>query len=396
VSSWTFKSTNEPRLLNIAIVGAGIGGLAAASLLTRAGHTVNVYEQAPRFARVGAGIQMAPNAVKVLRALGIEQQLRRTAFESDVALSREWDTGEITSELKLGREVEERYGAPYLFLHRADLHAAIASVVPPGIVHLNKKMVALDQDAHEVTLCFADGERVRSDAVIGADGVHSLVREALLGPEQPRCTGRVAYRTTYPAARLRDAHITHARTKWWGPDRHIVVYYVTAACDVLYFVTSVPESAEWMTPESWSAKGDLEQLRAAYAGFHPEVQAVLQACPEVFKWALLDRDPLPKWSEGRVALLGDACHPMTPYMAQGAASALEDAAVLSRCFEGVDADGIADAYALYEATRKPRASAIQTNSSDNTWLRGRTDPGWVYGYDAWSAPLGECEARNAK
>jgi 2-polyprenyl-6-methoxyphenol hydroxylase-like FAD-dependent oxidoreductase len=389
VSSWTFKSTNEPRLLNIAIVGAGIGGLAAASLLTRAGHTVNVYEQAPRFARVGAGIQMAPNAVKVLRALGIEQQLRRTAFESDVALSREWDTGEITSELKLGREVEERYGAPYLFLHRADLHAAIASVVPPGIVHLNKKMVALDQDAHEVTLCFADGERVRSDAVIGADGVHSLVREALLGPEQPRFTGRVAYRTTYPAARLRDAHITHARTKWWGPDRHIVVYYVTAACDVLYFVTSVPESAEWMTPESWSAKGDLEQLRAAYAGFHPEVQAVLQACPEVFKWALLDRDPLPKWREGRIVLLGDACHPMTPYMAQGAAAALEDAAVLTRCFSRFDADGLQHAFTLYEATRKPRASAIQTGSSNNTWLRENTDPGWVYGYDAWTAPLSD-------
>jgi 2-polyprenyl-6-methoxyphenol hydroxylase-like FAD-dependent oxidoreductase len=374
-------------MLNIAIVGAGIGGLAAASLLTRAGHRVNVYEQAPRFARVGAGIQMAPNAVKVLRVLGIEQQLRRTAFESDVALSRDWNTGEITSELKLGREVEQRYGAPYLFLHRADLHAAIASVMPPDIVHLNKRLVAIDQDPHHVTLHFADGERVRSDAVIAADGVHSLVREALLGPEQPRFTGRVAYRTTYPASRLGHALITPARTKWWGPDRHMVVYYVTAACDELYFVTSVPESAEWMTPESWSAKGDLEQLRAAYAGFHPEVQAVLQACPEVFKWALLDRDPLPKWWEGRIVLLGDACHPMTPYMAQGAASALEDAAMLTRCLGRFDADGLQQAFALYEATRKPRASAIQTGSSNNTWLRENTDPGWVYGYDAWTAPF---------
>ena len=144
-----------------------------------------------------------------------------------------------------------------------------------------------------------------------------------------------------------------------------------------------------MTPESWSAKGDLDELRAAYAGFHEEVQAVLRACPEVFKWALLDRDPLPRWWEGRVALLGDACHPMTPYMAQGAASALEDAAVLMRCLEGVDADGLAQAFTRYEATRKPRASAIQTNSSANTWLRDATDPGWVYGYDAWTAPLSE-------
>jgi salicylate hydroxylase/6-hydroxynicotinate 3-monooxygenase len=378
------------RELDIAVVGAGIGGLAIAALLARAGHTVNVYEQAPRFARVGAGIQMAPNAVKVLRGLGIEEALTRIAFQSEVALSREWNTGEVTSELELGRKVEEKYGAPYLFLHRADLHAAIAAIVPEKIVHLGRKLAGVDGDAHGVTLSFADGGRVRADMVVGADGVHSLVRETLLGAEKPRFTGRVAYRTTYPASRLR-APITPVRTKWWGPDRHMVVYFVTAARDELYFVTSVPESAEWMTPESWSSKGDLDELRAAYAGFHPEVQTVLDACPEVYKWALLDRDPLPKWSEGRVVLLGDACHPMTPYMAQGAASALEDAAVLSRCVSDVEADGLADAFALYEATRKPRASAIQTNSSSNTWLRGRTDPEWVYGYDAWTAPLGAAE-----
>ena len=375
--------------MKIAIVGAGIGGLAAAALLARAGHEVNVYEQAPRFSRVGAGIQMAPNAVKVLRGLGLEDRLTRIAFQSEVALSRVWNTGEVTSELKLGREVEARYGAPYLFLHRADLHTAIESIVPRDLVHLDMKLAGIDQDRHRVTLRFTNGAIVHADALIGADGVHSIIRETLLGPEQPRFTGRVAYRTTFPASRLGDARITPVRTKWWGPDRHMVVYYVTAARDEIYFVTSVPESAEWMTPESWSAKGDLEELRAAYAGFHAEVQAVLRACPEVYKWALLDRDPLPRWWEGRVALLGDACHPMTPYMAQGAASALEDAAVLTRCLEGVDADGVAHAFALYETTRKPRASAIQTTSSTNTWLRDTTDPGWVYGYDAWSAPLGE-------
>ena len=374
--------------LNIAIIGAGIGGLAAAALLTRTGHRVNVYEQAPRFARVGAGIQMAPNAVKVLRILGIGEHLTRIAFQSEVALSREWDTGEVTSTLNLGREVEERFGAPYLYLHRTDLHAAIHSVVPEGVVHLDTKLVGLDQDVNGVTLAFAGGAKVRADMVIGADGVHSLVRETLLGPEEPRFTGRVAYRTTYPAARLGSTRITPARTKWWGPDRHMVVYYVTAAFDELYFVTSVPESAEWRTPESWSSKGDLEELRAAYAGFHPEVQAVLQASPEVYKWALFERDPLPRWWERRAVLLGDACHPMTPYMAQGAASALEDAAVLTRCLEGAQPDGVQEAFALYEATRKPRASEIQAGSSANTWLRGDTDPGWVYGYDAWTAPLG--------
>lgn len=375
--------------LRIAIVGAGIGGLAAAALLRRAGHEVTVYEQAARFARVGAGIQMAPNAMKVLRLLGVEERLVRVAFRSESALSRTWDTGEVTSRLPLGREVERRFGAPYLFLHRADLHAAIGSAVPQGVVRLGMKLRALEQTAREVALVFEGGARATADAVIGADGVHSLVREIILGAERPRFTGRVAYRATYPAARLR-APITPVRTKWWGPDRHMVVYYVTAARDELYFVTSVPERADWITPESWSAKGDLAELKAAYRGFHPEVQAVLDACPEVYKWGLFEREPLPRWSEGRVTLLGDACHPMTPYMAQGAACALEDAAVLARCLSGCGGD-LPRAFRTYEATRKPRASAIQAGSSANTWLRGDTDPAWVYGYDACTAPLEDPE-----
>jgi salicylate hydroxylase/6-hydroxynicotinate 3-monooxygenase len=374
--------------MRIAIVGAGIGGLAAAALLARAGHKVQVYEQAPRFARVGAGIQMAPNAVKVLRLLGVAERLRGVAFQPDLALSREWDSGKVTGELKLGGDVEARFGAPYLFLHRADLHAAIASAVPPDTVRLGMKLTGLDQDAREATLTFADGTRVRADTVIGADGAHSLLRELLLGADRPRFTGRIAYRTVFPAARLGAARPASVRTKWWGPDRHMVVYYVTAARDELYFVTSVPERAEWMTPESWSARGDLEELRAAYAGFHPDVQALLQAASEVHKWGIFERDPLPRWREGRVVLLGDACHPMTPYMAQGAASALEDAAVLARCIAEADGDGLEQAFALYEATRKPRASAIQTGSSKNNWLRGDTDPAWVYGYDATTVPLG--------
>jgi 2-polyprenyl-6-methoxyphenol hydroxylase-like FAD-dependent oxidoreductase len=380
---------SKPR--SIAIVGAGIGGLAVAALLKRAGHEVQIYEQARRFERVGAGIQTTPNAVKVLRRLGVEERLKRVAYRSELRLSREWDTGEITSELKLGEEVERKYGAPFLYLQRAELHAALESTVPPEMVQFGKKLVSLDRNAREVTLVFADGSRVRADAVIGADGVHSVVREALLGAEKPRFTGRVAYRSIFPAARLGAASVSPLHTKWWGPDRHVVIYYVTAARDQIYFVTSVPESAEWMTRESWSAKGDLDELRRAYSGFHPEVRAVLDACPDVYKWALFERDPLPRWSEGRVVLLGDACHPMTPYMAQGAASALEDAVVLARCLERIDS-GLEQAFELYEKTRKPRASAIQATSGTNTWLRNDSDPGWVYGYDAWSAQLGESPA----
>jgi salicylate hydroxylase/6-hydroxynicotinate 3-monooxygenase len=255
------------------------------------------------------------------------------------------------------------------------------------VVALNRKLSGLEQNAQGTTLIFTDGKREQADAVIAADGVHSTVRALMLGPEQPRFTGRVAYRTTFPAALMGSERITPVRTKWWGTDRHMVVYYVTRNQDEIYFVTSQPEAVEWMTPESWSAKGNLRELREAYSGFHPEVQAILRACPDVHKWALLERDPLPHWTEGRVALLGDACHPMTPYMAQGAASALEDAAVLSRCLDDVDTAGVAHALRRFEATRKPRTSEIQGSSRKNTWMRSETDPTWVYGYDAWTTPL---------
>ena len=377
--------------LSVAIVGGGIGGLAAAVLLAQDGHRVRVFEQASRFARVGAGIQMTPNAMKVLRRIGAERALRRIAFRAPAGISREWDSGNITNELTIGDEIEARFGAPYLFMHRADLHAAILAALPAGIAELNRKLVGVESSSAGAMLAFDDGECVTADVIIGADGVHSLVRENMLGPEQPRFTGRVAYRTTFPASLMGSERITPVRTKWWGPDRHMVVYYVTANHDEVYFVTSQPEDAGWMTPESWSARGELKTLREAYAGFHPEVQAVLRACPEVHKWALLERDPLPRWVEGNVALLGDACHPMTPYMAQGAASALEDAAILSRCLHDVGRGGAEAALRRYEATRKPRATEIQGNSRANNWMRNAPDPAWVYGYDAWTTPLIEAQ-----
>jgi salicylate hydroxylase/6-hydroxynicotinate 3-monooxygenase len=366
----------------IAIIGAGIGGLTAAALLQRRGHDVHVYEQARQFARVGAGIQQSSNAIKVLRALGLEQRLRDIAFQPKSWDNREWDTGERKHELPLGAAFEERYGAPYLLLHRGDLHTAIASTLDPARLHLDKALKSLEDDGTGVTLRFADGSTTRADAVVAADGVHSLVREWMLGAEAPRFTGRVAYRTTFPASLLKGAKVDDC-TKWWGPDRHIVIYYITPSRDELYFVTSLPEP-EWRN-ESWSAKGDMDQLRAAFVGFHPQVQTVLQACPEAYKWALYERDPLPTWSKGRVALLGDACHPMVPYMAQGAANAIEDAAVLTRCLD--EDTSFEEAFRRFEATRKERTSRVQLTSHKNQWMSTRTDPDWVYGYDAWTVPL---------
>jgi 2-polyprenyl-6-methoxyphenol hydroxylase-like FAD-dependent oxidoreductase len=240
-----------------------------------------------------------------------------------------------------------------------------------------------------VTLSFSDGTTAKADAVIGADGVHSVVRKIIIGPDKPIHRGRIAYRSVF-SSHLLPKEISRSRTKWWGEDRHIVIYYTTRDRSQLYFVTSVPEPADWMTRESWSAKGDVNELRKAYAGFHPEVRMVLDACPDCHKWAILERDPLPSWSRGRVILIGDACHPMTPYMAQGAATSIEDAAVLARCLKDVSIEGIESAFKRFEAHRKPRTSRIQEISSANTWMSGgNDDPGWLYGYDAWNVSLDE-------
>jgi len=371
--------------LSIAIVGAGMGGLAVAATLRQVGVDVQVYEQASRFARIGAGIQMMPNSMKVLRGIGIEERLRKTAFAPYSHLNRVWDTGEVVRELPMP---ESLFGAPYLCMHRGDLHDALASVVPKENIHLSKKLTGLNQKNGGVTLSFADGTKAQADAVIGADGVHSLVRDILLGPDKPVHKGRIAYRAAFSAEHLKGKDIGPSRTKWWGVDRHIVIYYTTAQRSELYFVTSVPEPADWVTPESWSAKGDVHELRAAYEGFHQDVRDVLNACPDCHKWAILERDPLPRWSDGRVVLLGDACHPMTPYMAQGAATSIEDAAILARCIDATGGDDIEGAFRTYEAHRKPRTSRIQAISSANSWMKGgNEDTSWLYGYDVWNTPL---------
>jgi len=371
--------------LSIAIVGAGIGGLAAAATLRQIGMDVQVYEQAPAFARIGAGIQMMPNSMKVLRHIGVEERVRGSSFKPYSHLNRDGISGKVMRELPMP---ETLFGAPYLCMHRAELHGALAAVVPDGNIHLNKKLVGLEQRAGRATLAFADGTRAHADAVVGADGVHSVVRNLIIGPDEPIHKGRIAYRGIFPSHLLNGKDIGPSRTKWWGPDRHIVIYYTNATRSELYFVTSVPEPAEWLTRESWSAKGDVKELCKAYENFHADVRDVLQACPDCHKWAILEREPLARWSDGRVVLLGDACHPMTPYMAQGGATAIEDAAVLARCIEQVGGDDPEGAFRLYEDHRKPRTSRIQAISSANTWMKGgEDDTSWLYGYDAWTVPL---------
>ena len=371
--------------LSIGVIGAGMGGLAAAGALLQRGFDVTVYEQAGQFARLGAGIQVGCNAMQVLRGLGLEERLRGEAFYPRSWNNKHWQSGEVRFDQVFGPLAEARYGAPYLLAHRGDLHEALATVVPRGRLRLSHKLTGLAETASGVELSFANGVLAAHDAVVAADGVHSTVRGLLFGESNENFTGRIAYRTTFPSALLHGYDIDEC-TKWWGEDRHIVIYYVKPDRSEVYFVTSQPEPG--FTVESWSAKGDVSELRIAFEDFHPQVRRVLAACPEVHKWALVDRDPLARWSDGKVTLLGDACHPMTPYMAQGAAMALEDAAVLARALEQVGGtNDIPAALRRFEATRIDRTSRVQLTSRANKWLAGPTDVDWVYSYNAWTEPL---------
>ena len=298
--------------------------------------------------------------------------------------NRDWKTGEVKFDMIFGESAEQKFGAPYLLAHRGDLHAALASAVPDECIKLSHKLVGLDETGDGVRLTFANGATAVADAVIGADGVHSVVRDMLFGTSPVNFTGRIAYRTTYPAALLGGEKIDDC-TKWWGEDRHIVIYYVKPDRSEIYLVTSQPEPE--FRIESWSAKGDVRELRRAFDGLRPPGRAGAGRMPRCAQMGDRRSQFARSLGEGNVTLLGDACHPMTPYMAQGAAMAIEDAAVLSRCLDGVERDGVANAFRRFEATSKERTARIQQTSRANTWLSGRTDTDWVYGYDAWTVPL---------
>ncbi|TYB48181.1 FAD-dependent monooxygenase [Actinomadura chibensis] len=372
---------------HIGIVGGGVGGLAAAIALRDLGHEVTVFEQAPEFGHVGADINLTPNAVRALDGLGVGAAVRETAARPTHRISRTWDTGEETSRLEMGDTAERKYGAPQLTVHRADLLSALLRALPPDVVRLGHRLTALDRrpDAGApVRLAFEHGAEAGADAAIGADGIHSSVRTVLFGREKPEFTGVVAYRAVVPADRL-DVPNLGAFTKWWGPDpaTQIVTFPLNRGKDTFIFATTPQES--W-TEESWTAPGDVDELRAMYEKFHPEARALLDACDSVLKSALYVRDPLPRWSDGRAALLGDAAHPMMPFMAQGAAMAIEDGVVLARAVAARPGD-IEGALTTYEAARLPRTSRVQLGSRGNTWLKSTADADWVYAYDAWTAPL---------
>jgi len=381
--------------LKIGIVGAGIGGLAAANALHALGHDVLVFEQSKQFLRVGADINLTPNAVRALDGLGagIAAAVRASAARPTHRISRTWDSGEETSRLPMGDEAERKYGAPQLTIHRADLLAALADAFPVERVRLAHRVKSITSSDSGVAVQFTDGAATEGlDVLVGSDGIHSVVRSAMFGAESPRFTGVVAFRAVVPTERVKDVPNIAAFTKWWGPtpESQIVTFPLNQGRDTFVFATTAQDS--WHE-ESWTTAGSVEELRGFYAGFHPDARALLDACDSVLKTALYERDPLAHWSQGRMTLLGDACHPMMPFMAQGAGMAIEDGVVLARALGAVErADQVADALAGYERMRLTRTSQIQIGSRGNNWLRAGGNADWVYGYDAWGLPLASTEA----
>lgn len=377
--------------LKIGIAGAGIGGLAAAIALREMGHDVVVFEQSKQFLRVGADINLTPNAVRALDGLGmgVGAAARRTAARPTHRISRTWDSGEETSRLAMGDTAEQKYGAPQLTIHRADLLAALAEAFPPERVLFGKHVKDIAADGQGAVVSFGDGSRHAFDLLVGADGIHSAVRSAMFGQEQPRFTGVVAFRAVIPAERVAGLPNLGAFTKWWGPtpESQIVTFPLNAGKDIFIFATTAQES--WHL-ESWTTQGNVQELRDFYAGYHPDARALLQACDEVLKTALYERDPLPAWTQGSLVLLGDAAHPMMPFMAQGAGMAIEDGVVLACALKEVRTPGeLPAALRHYEALRIERASTIQLGSRGNNWLRAGGNADWVYGYDAWSQPFSD-------
>lgn len=371
--------------LTIAIAGGGVGGLAAAIALRQAGHDAEVYEQAVDYRRIGADINLTPNAVRALDSLGVVPLLEESAARPTHRISRMWDTGEETSRLEMADEAERKYGAPQLTVHRADLLDALRRQLPEDAILLGHRVEAIENSGGKPKLRFGNGATREVDALIGADGIHSPTRTALFGPEHPQFTGLVSYRAVVDRTKL-DLPNLDAFTKWWGPtpDLQIVTFPLNRGRETFVFATT--SQSDWLH-ESWTMPGDVEELRRAYAGFHGEARALLDACESVTKSALYIRDPLPVWSVGRVTLLGDACHPMVPFMAQGACMAVEDAVVLGRALQGAGEADIAEAFRRYESTRKQRTARVQIGSRGNEWLKKGGNADWVYGYVASAVPL---------
>jgi salicylate hydroxylase len=387
--------------MKIVVAGGGIGGLSAAIALSKVGFEVEVIERAPVLTDVGAGIQLSPNASKGLAGLGVLEAAAAMSSQPERLEMRIGKTGEKVFSIPIAKEARNRYGAPYLHIHRADLIEILKRAAEfAGVqVRLGARVSAYVRDADGLRVGLDTGAIVACDLLIGADGVRSTVRRQMLGEQEPRYTGAVAWRLTVPTDAAPD--LPHAAIVWAGPGRHAVTYRVRRG-ELINFV-GVTETEKW-AGESWDQPGDILALAGDFGDWAPPIPDIIASAGSCFAWALFDRDPLPTWSEDRVVLLGDACHSMPPFQAQGAAMAIEDAIVLAKCLQ---AEGISEAsLKRYEKLRKPRTTKVLASARANmgvfhrsnfftqaatygplkladrlfpSFVRSRQD--WIYGYD---------------
>ena len=349
---------SQPR---VAIVGAGIGGLAAAAFMRRAGlNCVTVYEQAQQATEIGAGIQMAPNAMRLLQRLGLGAQLRAAGMRLETGWQlRRWQDGRVLFSQQLGDACERRFGAPYCVLHRAALMDAIDSLLPPGMVKRGRRCIGAVQTAAGVVLRFADGGHAEADVAVGADGIRSVLRSVVTEPLEPEFSGLAAYRCVVPAARAPALTRRPVFTSWLGPGRHLVHYPLTAQGDVN--VVAVVPAGDWRA-ESWAAEASVAEMCGEFAGWHQTLTQLLAGADSTFLFALYDRAPLARWTVGRITLLGDAAHPMLPFFAQGAGQAIEDGVALAARLAAATSTSAERALVDYQTARLGRASRVQALS----------------------------------
>jgi salicylate hydroxylase len=310
----------------VAIVGGGIGGLAAGLALRRRGIEVTIHEKSARISEIGAGITMSPNALKALRALGLEDAAVAIGYQADDSVIRSWRSGRVIMRQKRSGSVVERFGASFLTIHRADLLDIIAAAVPERCIRLGAECVAVAAEDGVARARFADGGEIEADIVVGADGIHSVVRESLFGPDAPHFTGCVCWRGLVPIDALPAGSRATEMTSWWGPHGHVVHYRVRRG-ELVNFVAHIDSDA-W-TEESWTHECDRAELITTYARWNESLLRLFESSERYYKWALYDRDPLEAWGKGRATLLGDAAHPMLPYLGQGACMAIEDGCILA-------------------------------------------------------------------
>src|SRR3954451_11513570 len=346
--------------MRVGIAGGGLGGLSAALFLLRAGiGELRAFEQQRALQEIGAGIQVAPNAVRLLQRLGVGDALTEVGVPFEVAWEfRRWQDGRVLFSQSFGAEGERRFGAPYLAIHRADLLRVLADAVPDGVVELGRHVSGVDGDR----FVFDDGSSSEPfDAWSAAEGSHSVVREAIAGPGAPEFTGLAAYRALVPADEAPEFARRPVCSIWLGPNRHFVHYPVSAGAQV-NLVTANP-AGDWRE-ESWTAPGRVEDFLAEFEGWDDAVVTLISAARETRRYAFYAREPITSWASGRVALLGDAAHPMLPFFAQGAGQAIEDAAVLARCLRGCAAADVPVALRRYESLRVERATRVQRASGE--------------------------------